>query len=401
MILTESIFLKKENLIEADSLCFLSKNLFNAALYAVRQHFFNTSLYLNYNSLQKLLQDSNNPNYRALPSKVSQKVLQQVDMAFRSFFNSNKSYKLNPSRFKAKPQIPKYMDKSNGRNLLQYTIQAISKTLLNKGIVKLSGTNISVKTKIEPSKIKHARLFQNRIEICYEKEEKESRINNNVMAIDLGVNNLASITTNQKGCQPLVVNGRCLKSINQYYNKIKSTKQSLLEGNKQGKISKSLKKLTCKRNLKIKHILHCISKAVVSKANEWDIAKIVIGKNDGWKQECNMGKKNNQNFVSIPFNTFINMVRYKAKLEGIEVEEINEAYTSKCSFIDLEEICRHEEYKGYRKSRGMYRSKVSGREINADINGSYNILRKVASEAFAKGVEGFVVNPVLMKVNTN
>ena len=233
------------------------------------------------------------------------------------------------------------------------------------------------------------------VEIVYTQQEEKLQLNkDNVIAIDLGVNNLTSITSNKKGFQPLLVNGRTLKAINQFYNKTRSIKQSKLPENQ--KTSYLMEILTIKRNRKIKHYMHHVSKLIVQLCKNNDIGTIVIGKNDNWKQESDMSKKNNQNFVSIPFNMLIEQIKYKAELVGIEVKFTEESYTSKCSFLDLEDMCKHEKYKGYRKERGLFKSTFSKKLINADTNGSYNILRKVFPKFFTEyGIEDFVVSPSL------
>ena len=123
------------------------------------------------------------------------------------------------------------------------------------------------------------------------------------------------------------------------------------------------------------------------------IGTLIIGKNDGWKQAIGLGKRTNQNFVFVPHARFIAMLRYKAELVGIQVMVSEESYTSKCSFLDLELVGKHEVYAGRRVKRGLYRAS-DGRRLNADVNGAFNILRKVVPDAFGNGIEGVVVHPV-------
>jgi len=162
---------------------------------------------------------------------------------------------------------------------------------------------------------------------------------------------------------------------------------------KEKKTSNQIEKLTTKRNWKINHFLHVASCFLINHLVSEGIGHIVIGKNSSWKQEINIGDKNNQNFVLVPHARFIDMLRYKAQLVGIQVTLTEESYTSKCSFLDMEPIEKRSIYAGKRISRGMFRS-TSGKLINADVNGSYNILRKVAPNAFSNGVEGVVVHPL-------
>ena len=183
------------------------------------------------------------------------------------------------------------------------------------------------------------------------------------MAITSNIGNISNL-----------VNGRPLKSINQYYNKRKAHLTSLLE--KGGlKSSKRSRRLEMKRNCKLKDYLHKASRRVVELMEQNNIGTCFIGHNKDWKQEVEMGKKNNQNFVSIPYSLLINMLRYKIEEKGGQLIELNESYTSKCSFLDNEEVCKHETYKGKRMKRGLFLSSKS-KTLNADINGSLNILKR-------------------------
>jgi len=376
-----------------DKLSFLSKNLYNAGLYAVRQYFFETGKYLNYYGVLKKFQKKKNPDYYALPTKVSQQTLMILDRNFKSFFNALKSYKNNPSKFKERPKIPKYKHKTKGRNILVYSIQSISKPKLLQGIIKLSQTAFEIKTK--QKKIQQVRIVPRAnhyiIEVIYESNKKARKdLDRKLIAgIDIGLNNLVAVTSNKVGFRPFLVNGRPLKSINQYFNKKRSYLQSKLP---QGQYSsKKIAKMTLKRNCKIDDYLHKASRKIIDELVKHRIGNLVIGKNDGWKQDINIGKKNNQNFVSVPHSRFIEMLLYKAQIEGINVVLREESYTSKCSFLDNEKICKHQNYKGKRVKRGLFCS-ANGFYINADINASYNIIRKVAPKAF-EGVEAVVVQP--------
>ena len=220
---------------------------------------------------------------------------------------------------------------------------------------------------------------------------------NGIFGIDIGLDNLASCVSNNGSC--FIINGRPLKSINQYYNKRLAFLKSKLKDNKH--TSKQIRSLTNKRNNKIKDYLHKASRILVNHVVSNGINTIIIGHNKCWKQEINIGKRNNQNFVSIPFNVFISMISYKATLEGINVKIVEESYTSKCSFLDNERICKHESYKGRRTKRGLFKTSF-GRTINADINGAFNIIRKSEKESFDVTMlpegRGFWWNPVRISV---
>ena len=373
MILAERHIIKKDNTLfkEMDNLCFLSKNLYNKGLYIVRQHFFNTEKYLNYNTLENILKKSKDVDYYALPTKVSQQILMVLDNNFKSFFKLLEKKK--KGLYKEKVKIPKYLDKDS-RNLLIFTSQAISKKFIKNGIIKLSNVKHVVKTMVKV--VKQVRIIHkgNHIvtEVLYEKQSKDIVTNNRYAAIDLGLNNLATISSNVT--KPFIVNGKPLKSINQYYNKIKSNLQSKLKNNE--KSNKRISSLNLKRNNKINDYLHKSSTFIVNYLVSNNISMLIVGHNKEWKQNIKIGKKNNQNFVSIPHSRFKELLKYKCELEGINYIEIEESYTSKCSFLDNEEICKHTSYKGKRVKRGLFKSN-DGTLINADVNGSLNILKKV------------------------
>lgn len=358
-----------------DEVCFKSKNLYNAALYEIRQHFFNTKQFLNWFSIDKMFKEKKQDDYYSLPCKVSQQTLKLLNQNFKSFFSL-----LKKKNYTKKKSIPKYLDKSKGRFVAVYTNQAISKKELRNGIIQLSGTDFKIKTKVDGNSINQVRIVPKnsyyKVEVIYEVEEiEELEDNEKYAAIDLGVNNLATVSFNDS--KPFIINGKPLKSINQFYNKRKAELQSKLSGNR--KTSNKIISITRKRNNKIKNYLHKASRCIVNHLVSNDVNTLIIGKNDNWKQETNIGKKNNQNFVSIPHSQFVEMISYKCKLVGIAVMMTEESYTSKCSFIDNEEMKHHEEYKGKRIKRGLFRTN-EGRLINADLNGSLNIMRKVIGD---------------------
>lgn len=390
---------------EIDHLSFLSKNVYNASNYLIRQKFINTSkekesglrdsaIWLRQPQIQKLMQSEKNVDYYALPTKVSVQILRLLDHNWKSFFVSIKDWKKNPNKYKAKPNLPQYKNKTNGRQAIIYNIQSVSRKKLKKGIISLSGTNIKFTTK--QKHIKEVRILPKQksyvIEVVYEKEITDLNLNkNNIAAIDTGINNIGTVTSNQ-GIKPIVINGRTIKSINQYYNKMRAKYQSYI-GTKG--VSNRLIDLTNKRNNKINDALHKVSRFIVNHLIQNDIGTLVIGYNKEWKQNVNIGKRNNQNFDSVPIKRFIDMITYKFEDVGGNVILNEESYTSKCSFLDNEEIKKHRVYKGKRIKRGMFQSS-NETFINADCNGSGNILRKVFPTAFnnAYGIEGVAVRPI-------
>lgn len=377
MILAEKHIIKKNDyrFDELQNICKLSKNLYNVALYKTRQHFFEHNKFLTAFSLDGILRKEQNIDYNALPQKVSQQTLKMVEQNFKSFFGLLKLKA--KGKYDEKVRLPKYLDK-DGEYVTVYTNQAISKKTLKGGFIQFSKTNIRIKTAVE--NVQQVRIVPKGnhlvVEVLYTVKEKELQENNNrYCSIDLGVGNLATICSNV--LKPIIVNGKPLKSVNQYYNKQLAKLKSELKNEK--KTSKRIKSLTAKRNNKVNDYLHKSSRLIVNYLVSNNISTLVIGKNKEWKQNANIGKRNNQNFIQIPHTRFIEMLTYKCKLEGITVIVKEESYTSKCSFMDNEPIKKHKVYLGKRVKRGLFQTKEK-RLINADVNGSLNILRKVVGE---------------------
>jgi putative transposase len=409
MILSEKHIIDNNHIYynECDKICLLSKNLYNYSNYIVRQKFIETSklkeqgeiehaIYLNYHEIRKMV--INQFDYINLPRKVSNQTLMLLDKNWKSFFKSIKDWKKNTGKYTGRPKLPKYKNPKNGRFVTTYELGAISIKELRNGFVKLSGTDIKIKT--NKSNIKQCRIIPRSgyyvIEVLYEVNEAFLKPNNNrYCAIDLGLDNLATVVSNCKEVKPYIINGKPLKSINQFYNKEKAKIQSNLELRHNKKYSKTLNKITNKRNNKINDYLHNTSRYIINQLVSNNINTLVIGNNKKWKQEINIGDKNNQNFVNIPHSRFIDMLSYKCKLLGINVIIAEESYTSKCSFLDMEDIRKHETYKGRRIKRGLFRSS-NGVLINADVNGAYNILRKAVPDVFSDGIEGVAVHPIII-----
>ena len=373
---------------ELDHLLFLSKNLYNIGLYEVRQHFFKAKddpnikyKYLNYYGLNALLKGKEDENYRALPANTSQEVLKLINQNFCAFF---KTLSMKRERLMTnKISIPKYLDSIKGRQILIYNQMTIGKVLLKKGIIRLPKTNIQIKTK-HPESLRQVRVIPKNgfivIEVVYRVQEKELlKDNSRYLSIDLGINNLATCSSNI--IEPFIIDGRRIKSINQFYNKHKAKLQSFLEKNKF--TSKRIQHLTNKRNFKIQHYLHKTSKYIVNQAVSNQLNTIVIGYNKGWKQETKLSKKVKQNFVQIPFEKLISLISYKARLQGIQVFLQEESYTSQVSFLEGDYIptFSKDDIKkrpsGKRTKRGLYSSPKG--LLNADVNGGLNILRKFLS----------------------
>jgi putative transposase len=271
---------------------------------------------------------------------------------------------------------------------------------------------IQVKTQQDPKHIDQVRIVPRNghyvVEVIYTKEAIQAHVDPSFcMAIDLGVSNLAAITSNRRGFLPRLVNGRTLKAINQWYNKRMKELTLCLPKEDRERVTKQMERITNKRNRQVNHHLHAASKRIVDLLVQEGIGTLIIGKNPLWKQEVRMGRQNNQNFVSITHARFIEMLTYKAALVGIHVEIQEESYTSQASFLDLDPLPTYKPddeteytFSGKRIGRRnrLYRTK-DGRVICADVNGSYNILRKRKPDAFtAEGIAAYVVQPLRLAI---
>jgi putative transposase len=384
-----------------DAAAFASKNLWNAADYLVRQSFIHEQVYLDNVKVFHLIKY--HEAYRALPRKVSNQVLIQLHKAWKACFEAIQEWREHPEKFLGRPKLPKYKHKEQGRNLLVYEMGAISKRALKRGMISLSGLGDLVNTLQTRESIDQVRIVPRSgyyiVEVVYQKAHERASVDPKVIAaLDLGVNTLAALTSTKQGFIPLLITGRPLKSLNQHYNKQRAHHQSrLAKANRF--TSRQLDRITTKRTRRVNHYLHTESRRIIDRLVEEGIGTLVIGKNPLWKQGVGMGRKNNQQFVQLPHARFIEMLRYKTELVGITVVVVEESYTSKASFLDLDEIPTYDperkekpHFSGRRERRGLYRAS-DGRRINADINGSYNIMRKAFPNSFGQGIVGAAVHP--------
>ena len=382
-------------------LCHLSKNLYNASLYDVRQYYFETKLYRTWQSQLPIFTKTKNPDYYALQSHVASEVIKQVGRQFIGFYN-NKSTK--------KKRIPKYKAK-NGYNVVTFNNLTISRIVefdedKQLYIHTLCKKSYNLKIQSTKSNIKMVKFVYDEVNDlikCYKIYEVEQpelkRDNSRYFSIDPGLNNIVSIYNNI-GIRPLLYNGRPIKSINQYYNKTAAKLRSELPTNV--KSSKRLKQLSFKRNNKIDYEMHKISAHIINEAVKNNISKIFIGNNKGWKNEIKIGRRNNQNFVNIPHTKLFNQLLYKGSLNGIEVIFTDESYTSKASFFDKDYLPKYGEsdnhkFSGRRIKRGLYRDS-KGNIWNADLNGAANIMRKCSNKAY-KGIrktKELIKRPILI-----
>lgn len=374
-----------------DDLTFKAKNLYNAGLYQIRQSIFERnkcqeeekSYVLSWTELVSQFRKEKQSDMLALPSKVSTNILKNLGSTIHSYYQLLKCFhdKSNSS-VTSKPQLPRYLHKTDGRYVVEFTNQTISKKKGVNGELILcpKDFHLIIPTKVKTPKsvriIPKLKAFV--IEVIYEVDVSSLKQTGNYAAIDLGIDNLASITFST-GVNPLVVKGSKLKSINQGYNRLIAKATSKLPANQ--KTSQHIHRLWKNRELKLQSEFHKVTSFLSLYFDEMAIETVFIGKNKGWKQKVSLGKKVNQSFTQIPFNTFISQLTYKCLARGIKVVEQEESYTSKASFLDEDEIPIYKniqdelKFSGKRISRGLYKSK-EGKKLNADINGSYNILAK-------------------------
>ena len=367
-------------------LCHLSKNLFNQANYIIKNA--EKGKWVRYGELNKNLKKESE-NYKSLPAQTSQQILKLIDKSWTSFFRAIKEWKIYPDKFLKKPKPPHYK-KRDGEHVLVFTNQQCKiKDNILKFPKKIMG--LEIKTRLgDDTNLREVRIIPKGVgyvvEIVYEKEvvEPEEKNKNRVVGIDFGSKNIIAMVNNI-GLKPIVIkdDGTGIKSINQFYNKRKAKLQNMYA--KQGvKDGDKLRRLQIKRDKKANDWIHKLTRWIVDWCVEHDVGTIVVGHNDNWKQRIKLGRRNNQNFVLIPFDQITQKMAYKAEEKGIEVKEQEESHTSKCSFLDDESIEHHNKYVGKRIIRSLFRS-AKGILIHADVNAGYNIIKKAIPKAFDGG----------------
>jgi putative transposase len=385
---------------ECEDLCVISKQLYNVGLYELRQTLFNKSEFLNYKVLYQEMKK--NENWTALPRKISNQVWKQVTGSWSHWLKALKEYKNNHGKFTGRPRLPKY---NKSMNIVTYEQGALGTKGLPENQIRLSKTHIILDISLIEGQVKEVKIIPKNghflIKVTYTEEMRNNFLTySKIAGIDLGLNNLMTVATNQADIQPRMVNGRPLKSINRRWNQQKAKLQSKL---KKGVFnSHQIRILTEKRNNQVDTYLHVASRTVVDWLVENNIGTLIIGKNSQWKSGINIGKRNNQNFVQIPHARLIELVKYKFEQEnGFEVKVFataktftskvvvnEESYTSKASALDLDEIPKFSkrrnkksDFSGKRVKRGLYKTR-QGLLINADMNGALNIIRKVARNSY-------------------
>ena len=378
-----------------DHCCYMSKNLYNFANYHIRQSFTKDNIYLNYSKIDKLMKlKENEKDYRNMVnSQSAQQCLKLLDKNWKAFFSAIKDYNKHKEKYLGRPKLPKYLPK-NGRNILIFTNQICK---LENGYIhfpkKMNGFTIKTELKSFQQIRVLPRGNKMVIEIVYNKEIIEPKEDNGkYLSIDLGLDNLVTLTNNLNK-QPIIISGRKIKSINQYYNKQMSHYREIAKRMNKLDYTKKMDKLTNKRNNLIDDLIHKASRKVVNYALSYGVNTIVIGNNKNWKQNSKMSAKVNQNFISIPHSKLIQQIEYKAKMVGINVLITEESYTSGTSFLDNELPIKENYNKSRRVFRGLFVSN-KGIKINSDVNGSLQIMKKVFPNVFSHGIEGYGFNPI-------
>lgn len=372
---------------ELDKLFRISNNLYNQALYLFRQRLDADNVWTWYNDMDKLIKGVSNLegecNYKLLKSQCSQQILRVLDKNMKVYCKSIKNWKKHPEKYKGMPQMPHYR-KRGGMFNLYYTNQSCS---IKDGRIKLAKDLLVdipqwKKYSSRIVKFNHVRMLPNRhnikVEIIYDCDVQHADVDKNkCAAIDLGLDNLATMVTSE-GCT--IYSGKYLKSYNNHFNKTLSHLQSIkcLQGIK--RTTRRITRMYDKRDRYFEDAFQKVSRQIVDTLVRNRIGTLVVGYNAGWKQNSDMGKKNNQKFVQMPFARLAGYLRYKCEMIGIKFIMHEESYTSKCDALALEPIGKHETYLGRRVKRGLFRSST-GKMINADQNGALNILRKVVGDS--------------------
>ena len=389
-----------------DDLTFKAKNLYNHGLYLYRQSYFERKKnpdnpVLSWVEIDKNLRKQGHEDIRALPAKVANAVLKNLGESITSYW---KLVRLKSKGGLAqKPRLPRYLHKTNGRYPLSFNYQTFGskRSTNNELILCPKSINLPIPTKVDnPKQVRIVPKHNNFIiEVIYDAEERAPRRTSKYAGIDLGVDNFDTVTFSTKN-KPLIVKGLELKSINQGYNRLISKAQLLLPAPQ--KTSRSIHRLWSRRSWILRTKIHQMTAFLTTLFDEMQIETVFIGKNINWKQRLPFSKSVKQRFAYLPYETFIEQLRYKCRLRGISVIVQEESYTSKASFLDNDDIpvygeTENPKFSGHRIMRGLYRS-GNGQLINADVNGSYNILRKgLMNNHLSFNVDSPLIHPLVVK----
>lgn len=381
--------LSKEDYITIRELCHTAKNLANEAIYNVRQHYFTEGEFLKYEKNYTLLKNS--PNYKALNSNMAQQILKEVDGSFQSFFGLLKLVKQGKYAF-TDCKLPHYLPKDGYTTLIIGFVRLNGNKLILPFSNSFKKTHKSVEITIPPilldKTIKeiriipkaNARFFE--IQYIYEAECIQRNLNtNNALALDLGINNLVTAVSNSG--QSFIIDGKRLKSINQWFNKENARLQSIKDKQHFSRKPTNRQKAVARnRNNKVNDYMNKTVRRVIDYCIINNIGTLVVGYNETFQHNSHIGKQNNQNFVNIPYGQLRNKLEYLCKLNDIVFVKQEESYTSKSSFWDRDDLPvynadnpKEYPFSGRRLHRGLYKT-ASGKTINADVNGALNIMRK-------------------------
>lgn len=408
MQLTERHLIKPNHELYAalDDLTFKAKNLYNHGLYLYRQSYFEHKKNpdvptLTWVDIDKSLRKQGDVDMRALPSKVANAVLKNLGESISSFW---KLVRLkNSGKLTQKPRLPHYLHKTDGRYAVSFNYQTFGNKRGANGELFLcpKGINLPIPTKV--ANPKQVRIVPNHnnfiIEVIYDAEEHSPKSTSKYAGIDLGVDNFATITFSTQN-KPLIIKGLELKSVNQGYNRLIAKAQELLPATQ--KTSQSIHRLWSRRSWILRTKIHQMTAFLATLFDEMQIEKVFIGENNNWKQNLPFGKKVKQRFAYLPYETFIKQLQYKCKLRRVTVITQEESYTSKASFLDNDDIpvygeAENPKFSGRRIKRGLYHA-GNGRLINADVNGSYNILRKgLMNNQQSFNVGNPIIHPLVVK----
>ena len=381
--------LSKEDYKTIRTLCHTAKNLTNEAIYNVRKYYFAEGEFLKYEKNYTLLKNS--PNYKALNSNMSQQILKEVDGSFKSFFGLLKLAKQGKYAYKD-CKLPHYLPKDGYATLVIGFVRLKGNKLVLPFSNSFKKTHKAVEITIPPilldKKVKEIRIIPKakarffEIQYIYETVNVQRNLNiNNALALDLGINNLVTAVSSMG--ESFILDGRRLKSINQWFNKENARLQSIKDKQRFGKkITNRQKTIARKRNNKVNDYMNKAARKIIDYCISNDIGTLVVGYNETFQRNSHMGKQNNQNFVTVPYGQLRNKLEYLCELNGIVFVKQEESYTSKASFWDKDAIPVYNAdnpkaytFSGSRVHRGMYKT-AGGNYLNADVNGALNIMRK-------------------------
>lgn len=392
MYLTQKVQLRKltkQEFVTLQALCRLSKNLYNEALYSIRQYYFQEKKYLRYEGNYHICKASE--NYALLNTDIAQQTLKLADRNFKSFFALIKKAKSGLYQF-SQVKLPHYLPKDGYAPLIIPRIRIKSGYFsmpMSPSFKKFYGEiKFKIPERILDKEIKEIRIYPRsrgrffELEYIYEQPVIQVKLDDSkALAVDLGLNNLATCVTSTGAS--FIIDGKKLKSYNQWYNKENARLQNIKDKQSDKKRTTNRQmKLIKKRNLRINHYMSTAARKIINYCLDYRIGNLIVGYNLDWKRNINIGKRNNQNFTQIPYGLLRQKLTYLCQLYGINYVEQEESYTSKASFFDNDALPTYNadnpqsyEFSGKRITRGQYCT-ASGQILNADCNGALNILRK-------------------------